>query len=148
MTRINLIDPIDLTDQHLIAEYREIRLLTSNTRRSFEMTGERREKIPKQFTLNAGHCLFFKDKGQYISDRYQQLLEEMQDRGFEPTHTEIDHSAWRPGFFNAWQPSARDRNIVRERIILRINQRPGWYRYRGKPIPDNFLRIRYAYEPD
>lgn len=136
MTRINLVDPTELTDQHLIAEYREVRLLTSNTRRSFE-AGENPHKIPKQFTLNAGHCLFFKDKGQYISNRYQQLIAEMRERGFEPQCLEIDESAWLPGYFNDWTPSEADKDIVRERIKERISAKPSWYRYKGKPLQES-----------
>lgn len=60
MTRVNIIDPLDLTDQHLIAEYRELRLLTSNTQRILSNPrGFDRARIPNHFTLNAGHVLFF-----------------------------------------------------------------------------------------
>lgn len=135
MTRINIIDPSELTDQHLIAEYREIRLLTQNLRRSFaSKDGFNKNKIPRQFTLNAGHVLFFKDKGLYINNRYQQLQNEMKNRGFKPTCENIDTSVWPADFYNDWQPSERDFEIIRERINLRISQRPGWYRYKGKRI--------------
>lgn len=134
MTRINLVHPRELTDQHLIAEYRETRLLTANMRRSFRLTGYNKDKIPKQFTLNAGHVTFFKDKGKYIANRYQSLIEEMRARGFNPQFPEIDTSVWPPECFNDWQPSKRDLDVVRERIKLRISQRPGWYRMRGRLI--------------
>ena len=133
MTRINLVDPSELMDQHLIAEYRETRLLTANIRRSFAV-GENKHKIPKQFTLNAGHCTFFKDKGCYIANRYESLIEEMRNRGFDPQHDTIDTTVWPDAFFNDWTPSDRDKDIVRERINLRISQRPGWYRYKGNTI--------------
>ena len=135
MTRINIIPPEELMDQHLIAEYRETRLLTQNLRRSFQSkNGMDKTKIPKQFTLNAGHILFFKDKGEYIRKRYDQLQTEMRKRGFEPTFPTIDIDVWPSGFKNDWTPTERDMNIVRERIALRISQRPGWYRYYGKVI--------------
>lgn len=135
MTRINIIPPEELMDQHLIAEYRETRLLTQNLRRSFQSkNGMDKTKIPKQFTLNAGHILFFKDKGEYIRKRYDQLQAEMRNRGFTPTFPEIDTTIWPNGFKNDWVPSERDMSIVRERIALRISQRPGWYRYYGKVI--------------
>lgn len=134
MTRINLVDPSELYDQHLIAEYREIRLLTANLRRSFETSGLSKDKIPKQFTLNSGHVLFFKDKGRYIVNRYNALIEEMRNRGFTPLHEQIDITVWRPGFYNDWTPTERDKDLVRERIALRVSQRPGWYRYYGKPV--------------
>ena len=125
-------------DQHLIAEYRETRLLTQNLRRSFQSkNGLDKTKIPKQFTLNAGHILFFKDKGEYIRKRYDQLQTEMRKRGFTPTFPEIDTAVWPHGFKNDWVPTERDMAIVRERIALRISQRPGWYRYYGKSLGEN-----------
>lgn len=134
MTRINLVDPSELTDQHLIAEYRESRLLVANMRRIFATSGTDRKKIPASFTLNKGHVLFFKDKGKYISKRYQQLIGEMLNRGFEPQFLTLDTSVWPSEFFNDWTPSERDKDIVRERIALRISQRPGWYRQRGQNL--------------
>ena len=135
MTRINLVPPVELMDQHLIAEYRETRLLVENLRRSFNSrNGMSKDKIPSEFTLNRGHVLFFKDKGLYIKRRYGELLKEMRARGFEPQYDTIDVSCWPVGFFNDWQPSERDMNIVRERIALRISSRPKWYRYYGKVI--------------
>lgn len=132
MTRINLIPPTELYDQHLIAEYREIRLLTSLMRRMFATSGATKAKIPSKFTLNAGHVTFFKDKGCYINKRYKNLIVEMRIRGFTPHHTEIDTTVWPTGFFNDWEPSERDCNIVRQRIAERIAQKPSWYRYYGK----------------
>jgi deoxyribonuclease (pyrimidine dimer) len=134
MTRINLVDPVELTDQHLIAEYRETRLLTANMRKSFRLTGYDKQKIPKQFTLNAGHVTFFKNKGPYISNRYHKLIYEMENCWFTPTYTSIDTTAWPANCFNDWTPTERDKQIVRERIALRISAKPLWYRYYSKPL--------------
>lgn len=135
MTRINVIDPSELTDQHLIAEYREIRLLVANHRRSFaSKRGVSMDRIPPKFTLNTGHVNFFLDKGKYIATRYQLLIAEMRSRGFDPQFLEIDTSVWPLTYFNDWAPTEADKDIVRERISVRISQRPNWYRYRGKLI--------------
>lgn len=134
MTRINLIPPRELTDQHLIAEYREMRLLTANVRRLFGLNSGKPKTIPPKFTLNKGHVLFFMDKGAYIADRYQRVQEEMKHRGFTPQFPTLDLSAWPEGYCNDWTPTEEDCNIVRERIALRISQRPGWYRQNGKPL--------------
>lgn len=127
MTRINLVNPSELYDQHLIAEYREIRLLVANMRRSFQSCTTKKN-IPKKFTLNRGHVLFFKDKGRYIANRYQSLINEMKVRGFTPQFLSIDTTVWPTEYFNDWTPSEDDKNIVRERIALRVSQRPNWYR--------------------
>lgn len=135
MTRINVVPPKELYDQHLIAEYRETRLLTQNLKRSFaSKNGLSKQKIPPQFTLNTGHVRFFKDKGLYIHKRYQLLQAEMKNRGFVPKFEEIDISVWPNGYFNDWTPTERDMNIVRERIKEKVAMKPSWYRYYGKSI--------------
>lgn len=132
MTRINLVEPEELMDQHLLAEYREIRLLCANLQRTLNSKhGFQEKKVPKQFTLNAGHVYFFYNKGQYIHRRYQALQEEMRKRGIS-ADLEFPLEKWPRKLYNDWSPSESDKNIVRERIALRISQKPGWYRYYGK----------------
>jgi deoxyribonuclease (pyrimidine dimer) len=134
MTRINVVEPTELTDQHLIAEYREIGLLCANLQRTLKSkSGFQEKKVPEQFTLNSGHVYFFYNKGKYIHDRYDSLREEMIARGFEPQH-DFPREKWPDELYEDWTPTERDKNIVRERIALRISERPGWYRYRGKLI--------------
>ncbi len=135
MTRINVLPPKELYDQHLIAEYRETRLLVKNLKRSFNSkNGISKSKIPKEFTLNRGHVLFFKDKGLYIEKRYKLLIDEMLNRGFEPQYLELDIEVWPNGYFNDWEATERDMDIVRERIKEKVLKRPNWYRYYGKYI--------------
>lgn len=131
MTRINVIPPEELYDQHLVAEYREIRLLTANLQRSLKSKkGVDRAKLPKKFTLGEGHCLFFYDKGLYLFWRYCEIAEEMLNRGMSPT-LPFPMELWPPGLFYDWEPTEEAKNMVRERIALRVAQRPGWYRYYG-----------------
>ncbi|PPD51456.1 MAG: endonuclease V [Methylotenera sp.] len=133
MTRINLVPPTELYDQHLLAEYRETRLLAKNMHRYFKANNTKKN-IPKQFTLNTGHCLFFKDKGLYIHNRYDQLKSELRNRGYHPQFEELDVSAWPVGFYNDWTPTERDMNIIRDRISEKFKMKPMWYRYYGKPV--------------
>lgn len=139
MTRINLVEPTELTDQHLIAEYREIRLLCANLQRTLNSrSGFQQKKVPERFTLNRGHVYFFYNKGKYIHKRYDALREEMVARGFEPQH-KFPRERWPDELYEDWKPTERDKNIVRERIALRISERPGWYRYRGKLMSADVL---------
>lgn len=132
MTRINVVDPSDLMDQHLLAEYREIRLLCANLTRTLNSkSGFVEKKVPKQFTLNGGHVYFFYNKGEYLHKRYEAIRDEMRKRGIS-ADLDFPLEKWPTELYNDWQPNERDRNIVRERIALRISQRPGWYRYYGK----------------
>ena len=74
MTRINLVDPSELYDQHHVAERREIRLLCANLVRTLNSKVEFRPSlIPQQFTLNTGHVYFFYNKGKYLHNRYIQF---------------------------------------------------------------------------
>lgn len=133
MTRINVIPPSELYDQHLLAEYRETRLLAKNMHRYFKANGTK-SNIPKQFTLNTGHCLFFKDKGLYIQKRYEKLRLELINRGYNPQFDTLDTSAWPPSFQNDWTPTTRDENIIRERITEKFKMKPSWYKYYGKSV--------------
>ena len=60
MTRINIINVSELTDQHLIAEYREITMVPAALNRTINSrNGLDINKIPKEFTLNKGHVTSF-----------------------------------------------------------------------------------------
>ena len=85
MTRINIIPVSDLMDQHLIAEYREITMVPAALKRTLKSkSGFSKKKIPAKFTLNTGHVYFFYNKGLYLDKRYNELVEEMMLRGFNP----------------------------------------------------------------
>lgn len=130
MTRINLVDPSELHDQHLVAERREIRLLCANLVRTLNSkVGFRPSRIPKQFTLNTGHVYFFYNKGKYLYNRYNLLTQEMIMRGMHPdTSLTFPVGVWPNHLFNDWKLSEDDKQIVRERIALRLSQKPKWYR--------------------
>lgn len=134
MTRINIIPPVQLLDQHLVAEYRETRLLTALLRRSMGVHGESKKNIPAEFTLNTGHVSFFRDKGKYVANRYEELKVEMEKRGMVPQEPTLDLSCFPEGFNNDWTPTPKDQSIVRERILERVMDKPTWYRYYGIPL--------------
>ena len=136
MTRINIIPPIELTDQHLVAEYREIFMVGSALQRSIvSKYGVDSTRISKNYTLNTGHVYFFYDKGKYLYKRYLLLIEEMKNRGMNVDKTR-EFPKWKfpDEFFNDWIPSEDDFCVIRERISYRINQKPNWYRYYGTKI--------------
>ena len=114
MTRINIIEPNELTDQHLIAEFREIFMVGGSLNR----------------TLNSGHVYFFYNKGKYLHRRYQELITEMKRRGFKPDNTRVfPTSVFKDnGLYNDWTPNIEDYKIIRERIQQNIDMKPNWYR--------------------
>lgn len=80
MTRINLVDPSDLYQKHLVSEYREIVRVFDLARKSQHEL--HKKKIPSAYTLGNGHVLFFYDKLKFISNRYDSLCQEMLNRGY------------------------------------------------------------------
>lgn len=130
MTRINIVPPEELYDQHLVAEYREIFMVPGSLKRTLaSKTGFRPEKVPNQFTLNAGHVYFFYDKGRYLAKRYSSLIHEMKRRGMQPDPTrKFPVDAFPDKLFNDWSPTAADLQVVRDRIAKRVAAKPHWYR--------------------
>ena len=137
MTRINLVPPEELSDQHLVAEYREIFMVGSSLQRSLRSPNWEKTKksISKQFTLNKGHVKFFYDKGKYLSERYDELIKEMKKRQMSPNPLRtFKKEQWPDDLFNTWRPNDYDLKVVRTRIQMKINLKPDWYKWNGKKI--------------
>lgn len=139
MTRINLVPPSELMDQHLFAEFREIKMVPKSLARSIAARGVQGvlERIPARFTLNTGHVSFFYDKGAYLLERYGLLRLELDRRGinynresmFDPDGTMLSEH-----WCKHWEPDEDALAIIRQRIAEKIQLKPHWYRYEGKPI--------------
>ena len=129
MTRINIVHPSELTDQHLIAEYREIFMVGSALQRSLKSKSWDIKSIPKRYTLNTGHVKFFYNKGKYLSKRYDELIKEMKLRGMKPNSERVfKREQWPDGLWNDWIPLVEDYKIIRKRIEQKIAMKPDWYR--------------------
>ncbi len=136
MTRINIVHPSELTDQHLIAEYREIFMVGSSLQRSLKSKSWDIKSIPQRYTLNKGHVKFFYDKGKYLSKRYDDLRKEMKARGMNPDDTRVfKREQWPNELWNDWTPRIEDYKIIRKRIQEKIDMKPHWYR------KTNYLQI-------
>jgi len=132
MTRINLVNPRELSDQHLVAEYREIFMVGSSLQRSIKSKNWLKTKynIPDEFTLNKGHVTFFYNKGMYLDKRYSLLVNEMKRRGMNPDpNRKFKKSQWPKYLYNDWKPKNKDLKIIRKRIEEKVNLKPDWYRY-------------------
>lgn len=130
MTRINIVPPEELYDQHLVAEYREMLMVPGSLKRTLSSkVGFRQDKVASTFTLNKGHVYFFFDKGLYLDKRYSSLVEEMKARGMNPDPSRrFPKEVFPSHLYNDWTPSDSELNIARERISLRVSQKPNWYR--------------------
>lgn len=78
MTRINIIPVKFLTDQHLLAEYREITRVSKLAR-----TPKQNETFPTEYRLGTGHVKFFYNKGAYLQRRTAELYQECCERDFD-----------------------------------------------------------------
>lgn len=140
MTHINLVPPSELTDQHLFAEFREIKMVPKALARSLKARGLRGvlEAIPKEFTLNTGHVMFFYDKGLYLYNRYERIKAELRLRGvkFDEESQFDEHDVFSRNIHlcNYYVPTPEALTIIRQRIAEKIAMKPNWYRYYGKPL--------------
>ena len=120
MTRINVgIQPVELSNQHLIAEHREIkRIPNCIAKGKYNMEG-----IPDKFKLGTGHVKFFYNKLLYLKNRYISLYNECIKRGFN-VQNYID--AWDnipQELMNDYKATYKDRLIIQERIYERTINR-------------------------
>ena len=135
MTRINLINPTKLSNQHLIAEYREIFMVGSALQRSIKSKNweHTRNNLPKEFTLNKGHVKFFYDKGEYLHKRYLDIICEMKNRGMKPDpKRKFKKNQWPNELYKDWKPKEKDLKIIKSRINEKVNEKPTWYKWPKK----------------
>ena len=132
MTRINVVPVEELTDQHLMAEYRELPMVPAAARRSSPAN----YKPTSVYTLNKGHVMFFYNKKRFLIDRWLDLIMELRNRGFniDPAARTVHWDALDKFPQTDWIPDSHALSINLARIEERINQKPHWYRRYGKPI--------------
>ena len=126
MTRINVVPPCELSQKHLVAEYREIMRLPGNlvqslTRKTkpFDLS-----EIPNEYVLGPGHVKFFFNKMKFLQVRFEQLVVEMLKRGYKANFT--DSSIFIPDdktFYNDYIPTDHAIKINKQRIIERTKSK-------------------------
>ena len=121
MTRINLVPPEELCDQHLLAEHRELtRIPNSVVRGKFSLEGQ-----PSDYKLGEGHVRFFFDKMGFLFLRYIKLYRECKRRGFNVNYNwpeataELDNLMWK-----YYRPTPEAIALNRARIAERIPAKP------------------------
>ena len=140
--RVNVIHPKYLADQHLVAEYREIKMGPKALSKSlYSKNGVDKNRISKEYTLNTGHTYFFYDKNKFLERRLKLVIEEMQFRGFQTNNVNlIDKSYdYHPSTFNDewwgdWEVTDKAVTINMERIESRLAMKEGWYKFWKRPI--------------
>lgn len=147
MTRINLIHPSKLADQHLFAEFREIKHVPAALKRSMATKSADAilKGIPGNFTLNTGHVKFFMNKIGFLKERHNLLLQELLHRGYNVSEDSANGFDKRVSdvpaeFMHGYTPSRRAADVSKERILLRISEKPEWYRYKGEQKSVEFFK--------
>jgi deoxyribonuclease (pyrimidine dimer) len=132
MTRINLVNPKFMLDQHLLAEYRELP-------RVFNFAKEYKD-IPKEYCLGSGHIKFFSNKLLFLFYRYIQIFNELIERNFKVTFdietlknklNSIDNT-----FKKDYIPSEKEIKLSAERLVNKFKEKPNFYKYYKKSISD------------
>jgi deoxyribonuclease (pyrimidine dimer) len=148
MTRINAdLPPRLLTDQHLFAEYREMRRIPKSLLKSMGAgsTADLAARIPPIFCLGRGHVTFFYDKGLFLTARYALLRTELLARGYRLNDDGVFDNLGiyqrHPEFMGngSFRFDAAARLLVVERITERIRDKPHVYTLDRLPIvPDQY----------
>lgn len=119
MTRINCVDPQELSGKHLVAEYRELPRIFGLVNKAIDRGEKSYNFKQKKYILGTGHCKFFYSKLQYLNIRHQELVQEMINRGYKPNFKnnlksefpDIPNDWW-----NDWIPDLDDIEVNRKRI--------------------------------
>jgi deoxyribonuclease (pyrimidine dimer) len=147
--RINCVPPSILSDAHLIAEIREIKMLPKSLVRSLKSKkGVNFRNIPVDYTLNTGHGIFFYNKIPYIEQRFKELIAEavevrhfmLEDLTKTLYDAKFDYSIinqFKHNMIDEWVPNFMDQKINIDRIMQRIHEKitdhgkPNFYKYRS-----------------
>lgn len=130
--RINIGIPVNnLSDEHLRAEEAEIAMCPG----FYNKVWKGKSNIPNQFTLGKGHISFFMNKKTWTLKRYQELHQECIKRGFVSIKDKSERwNGWNPKEDIDYISSNRDSQIVKERIISKVNNSSGQFHYYRKKI--------------
>ena len=138
MTRINLLPVTELSDQHLMAEYRELpRIVNAVLYGRLSATN-----APQNYVLGTGHVKFFANKIGFLYARYTKIWNELGYRGFdlntefspEKMHEKIKVA--KCDILNNYKFSDADVLLSRNRIIEKIMKKPEFYKWTRRKIPN------------
>lgn len=131
MTRINLVDPSILTDQHLLAEYRELPRVFRQAISAYN--SGRKLSIPLKYVLGPGHVKFFYDKLKFLKLRQEQIIKECKSRGFKIIFNTVDFDI--PiALYNDYIPTKEAVDLSKSRLAEKILEKPMFYKFYGKHL--------------
>lgn len=136
MTRINLVPVKELTDQHLMREYQELPRIVGLVKKAIEKGKSPKDfKIASDYLLGAGHVTFFYDKLDFLRKRQLSLIAELIERKYNIVHMDGLNLEGIPfEWINDYIPTEQGLFLSRERIKEKIEMKPHWYKFNGKPL--------------
>lgn len=143
MTRINTVPPEHLTNEWLLAEWRELPRIVNELEKY--PNRYKAKDTPPQYTLNTGHVKFFRDKLLYLAKRHRELKRELRKRKIKhdkSVKVELYYLADHLKMFclNDWTPTKQDHKINVERLQERFTLRKKAYHLTVK-LPCNLSKL-------
>ena len=133
MTRINLLSPSELADQHLVAEWRELPRIFGLVKKKLDE--QKPILVWKKYTMGTGHVRFFYDKLLFLQKRHQALVKESQKRGFKLSKTEkISLHVFPKVYCQDFRPSKADLAISQQRIQEKLKGKSDFYTFYGEKV--------------
>lgn len=124
MTRINLIRPRELTNLHLVAEYRELPRVFGLIDKWIER-GCPADGIPPTYTMGKGHVKFFYPRATFLALRFELLVAQMTLRDMKPQYLHqwhrIEAIDGRGQIDENWAPTEAEVEVSRRRILERLS---------------------------
>ena len=129
MTRINVLAVQYLSDQHLIAEYRELPRII---KQHYNLKDD-----PLQYKLGKGHVKWAKIHEVFCIKRYKEICDEMQYRGFTVNFpyealVKIYESDSLKETYKDYTVSEIDKNTNYMRLKEKIDAKPNFYRWTNR----------------
>ena len=118
MTRINVVNPSELSRQHLVAEYREITRLPGNLNAWLNRKTKPPsfDEIPSEYKLGTGHVKFFYNKFKFLEKRFEAIIDEMLSRGYNPNFTDSSIFKVDNLYYNDYVPTKKAIELNQQRI--------------------------------
>jgi len=122
MTRINIIPVKELTNKHLLAEWREMPRVVKNLNKSLNRSNPfSKDEMPKTYTLGFGHIKFFYDKFLFLHKRHMELTKELLQRGYNLSYTDSNIFATvGKEWYNDYIPTEEEMAVNRQRSQDRL----------------------------
>ena len=130
MTRINTVHPSDLTNEWLLAEWRELPRIPNTILAGKAVVNLK--AIPANYKLGTGHVLFFYNKLIYLQKRHALICNELDKRNIKRdvnVCVSLDNlnSVHKQALCNDWKPSQADHGVLIERLQERFDLRKKAY---------------------